>query len=135
MSYSTDPVADASAHYEPRYQAAEAQAKAERLADAAFMAACGGCDANAIATFAPMVRDFTAPVSSVGAHTPKRVQLLTEVMQEALDYPRGPSMTEAMQLLLNVAYGTDPEAAQYQARRLIERMAETWASQNTFVEF
>jgi hypothetical protein len=134
MSYSTNPVADASAYYEPRYTAAEAQAKAEWEADRAFTAACAAGDANAIATFAPMVRDFTAPVSPVGAYVPKRVQLLTEVMQESLDYPSGPSMTEAMQLLLNVAYGTDPVAVQDQAKRLIERMATTWASQNTVVD-
>ena len=129
-----DPIADAAAYYEPRYAAAEAQAKAEREADDAFMAACGRCDANALADFAPMVRDFTASVSPVSAYVPKRVQLLTEVMQESLDYPNGPSMTEAMQLLLNVAYGTDLQAQQDQAKRLIERMATTWASQNVVVE-
>lgn len=134
MQYSTDPIADAAAHYEPRLSADEAQAKAERDADREFTAACEKLDANALAGFAPMVRDFTASVASVSGLVPKRVQTLAEVMQEALDYPKGPSMTEAMQLLLNVAYGVDLEDAQAQARRLIERMAETWARQNTFVE-
>ena len=133
MTYSTDPVADASAYYEPRYAADEAQAKAEREADDAFMAACGRCDANALALFAPMVRDWTFKVASVDK-APKRVQTLTEVMQESLDYPSGPSMTEAMQLLLNVAYGADLVNAPAQARRLIERMASTWAAQNVEVE-
>ena len=131
--YSTDPVADAAAYYKPRYAADEAQNKAEREADAAFMAACGRCDANALADFAPMVRDWTQKCISIDK-APKRVQTLSEVMQESLDYVNGPSMTEAMQLLLNVAYGSDLVSAQDQARRLIERMATTWAAQNVTVE-
>lgn len=133
MSYSTDPVADAAAYYEPRFAAAERQAKAEREADQAFMDACAAGDANAIATFAPMVRDWTLKVASIDK-APKRMQTLTEVMLESLDYKSGPAMEELMQLLLNVAYGTDPEAAQDQAKRLIERMATTWAAHNVTVE-
>jgi hypothetical protein len=133
MNYSTDPVADAAAYYEPRYGADEAQAKAERQAGDAFMAECGRCDANALADFAPMVRDWTFKVASIDK-APKRVQTLAEVMQESLDYPSGPCMEELMQLLLNVAYGCEVANAPAQARRLIERMASTWASQNVTVE-
>lgn len=136
MTYSTDPLADASSYYEPRFKAEEAQARAEREADRAFTSACEAGDANALAVFAPMVNDWDAAERhprAAGAPMPKRVQTLAEVMQESLDYINGPSMTEAMQLMLNVAYG-DPEAAQAQARRLIERMAEKWASQNVEVE-
>jgi hypothetical protein len=133
MTYSTDPVADAAAYYEPRYAAADAQAKAERDADDAFMAACGRCDANALADFAPMVRDWTFKVASIDK-APKRVQTLTEVMQESLDYPSGPCMEELMQLLLNVAFNRDLVNQPARARDLVARMAGTWASQNVSVE-
>lgn len=132
-----DPIADAAAYYEPRFKAAEAQAKAEREADDAFMAACGRCDANALADFAPMTTDWVAArimKCRLNDVLPKCKQTLAEVMTEAFDYRNGPSMAEAMQLLLNVAYGTDLEAAQDQAKRLIERMAKTWAAHNTAVE-
>lgn len=137
MTYSTDPVADAADHYEPRFKAEEAQARAEREADRAFTSACEAGDANALAVFAPMVNDWDAAERhprAAGAPMPKRVQTLAEVMQESLDYINGPSMTDAMQLLLNAAYSADREAVQCQAKRLIERMAEKWASQNVEVE-
>lgn len=133
MTYSTNPVADAAAYYEPRYAADESQNKAEVQAAIDFMKACGKCDANALAGFAPMVRDWTQKCISIDK-APKRVQTLTEVMQESLDYQNGPSMTEAMQLLLNVAFNADIVNQPAQARALLGRMASTWAAQNVTVE-
>lgn len=136
MTYSTDPVADAAAYYEPLYAAAEAQAKAERDMADDFLAACRKCDANALAAFAPMVNDWDAatrqPRAAV-APMPKRVQTLAEVLEESLDYGSGPSKTELMQLLLNVAYSADLVNAPTQARALLSRMADTFATNNVGV--
>lgn len=107
--------------------------KAQASMAAAFVHACQGADANALATFSPMVRDWDAAKhlpTSIGAHMPMRFQTVAEVMQESLDYSRGPSMTEAMQLILNVAYGTDLVNAPQQARALLSRMATTFAAYN-----
>ena len=128
-----DPVAHADQFFGQLYQEQHEREKAQAQMAAAFVKGCAKQDANALADFGPMVRDWDAakhlPVS-IGAHTPKRYQTMTEVMQEALDYASGPSMSEAMQLLLNVAYGTDLVNAPAQARALISRMAETFAKYN-----
>ena len=136
MSYSTDPVADAAAYYEPRFTAAERQAKAEAQAADDFLSACRKGDANALATFAPMVKDYETArrLQCATADVPKRYETLTEVLQESLDYTNGPCMTELMQLLLNVAYGSDVVNAPAQARSLLQRMADKWAWINTDVE-
>lgn len=134
MSYSADPVADAAAYYEPLYAAADSQANAERVLDEEFTAACAKGDANAIASFAPDVRDFYCRAMGIANTAPRRAQQLHEVMQESLDYPKGPSMSEAMQLILNAAYSPNLEATRDQAKRLIERMATTWASHNVTAE-
>jgi len=133
MTYSTDPVADAAAYYSKRDAETEAQIKAEVQASVAFMQACRKGDSNALADFAPMVRDWTFKVSSIDK-APKRVQTLTEVLTEALDYQTGPSMEELMQLLLNVAFNEDLVNQPAQARSLLTRMASTWAAQNVEVE-
>ena len=137
MSYSTDPVADAAAYYEPRDDYAERQAQAEHDMAQAFQAACQRRDANALASFAPMTTDWDAvqrQPHAFGTPTPKRRQTLTEVMEEALEYRKGPSKTELMQLLLNVAYGADLADAPAQARYLIQRMAHSFAGQNAELE-
>ncbi len=130
--YSTDPVADAAAYYEPRFAAADMQAKAEQAAGAALMAACRSGNVNALATFAPMVKDFEAArkLQDVKAPVPMRYQTLSEVMQDALDYTHGPCMSEAMQLLLNLAYGNNLENTQHQAQLLIERIKEAFVQYN-----
>lgn len=129
----TDPVAAAAAHYEPRFAAAQAHATALEQATDDFLMACRRCDANALATFAPLIKDYEASrkLQSVDAHMPMRYESLTEVMQCALDYSNGPSMTELMQLLLNVAYGADLAAQRPLAHNLLQRMASKWASMNT----
>jgi hypothetical protein len=70
----------------------------------------------------------------MGSPRPLRVQRLHEVMGESLDYSNGPSMVEAMQLILNVAYSANLVNAPAQARALLARMANAWASQNVTVE-
>jgi hypothetical protein len=133
MSYSTDPVLDAARHYEALDQAQEAQVAAEFAATGDFLAACHKGDANALADFAPTVRDLTGGIESVGANTRQRMQRLHEVMAESLDYGNGPTMSEAMQLLINAAHSDDLASVQMQARALLRRMGSTWAEQNVIV--
>lgn len=104
------------------------------VAAVAFMKAAGRADASALATFAPKVTDWALcrDFSIVGKEAtrpdrPMRHPLVAEVMTTALDYPRGPTMHEAMQLILNTAFGEDAAAAQAQARHLLGRMAATFA--------
>lgn len=128
-----DPVAHADQYFGAMHAAQHEREKAQDQMAACFIKACARADANAMADFAPMVRDWDAakhlPVS-IGAHMPRRYQTVAEVMQESLDYSSGPSMTEAMQLILNVAYGTDLVNAPAQARALLDRMATTFATYN-----
>jgi hypothetical protein len=125
MSYSTDPVEDAAVHYDKIFSEAEAADKAEGDLALDFLAACRKCDSNALARFAPMVNDY----QSAFVPMPKRMQTMTEVLEESLDYD-GPTTSEVMQLLLNVAYGTDVVNAPEQARDLLNRMAATFAKFN-----
>lgn len=122
----SDPVADAERHYTELDAANDAQIKCEQLLAQDFLSACRKCDANALATWAPKVR-------VVGC---MECQDLHEVMADAMDYnaPDAPRMSEAMQLLLNVAYGKDPaEKHKVHARALIERMAEHFARFNSWL--
>ena len=114
-----DPVLDAERHYAEQDAVNEAQIKCEQLLAQDFLSACRKCDANALATWSPKVGG--------------RYQDLHESMVDALDYnePDAPRMSEAMQLLLNVAFGKDPaEKHQVHARALIERMADSFAQFN-----
>ncbi len=144
MSYSTDPVADAVAYDEwqgeiEQHQTSDGKAKADEYITScqSFMSACRIKDANALAPWAPKTTDWEAvraSLHSVGTDMPKRLQTLAEVMQESLDYPSGPHMSEIMQLVLNVAYGNDVVNAPEQARNLLERMADTWAKCDLVIE-
>lgn len=109
---------------------------AERAAIEDFTEACRRGDANALANFAPMVTDWHLAKlpHPVGAPAPKRAQTLSEVMVESLDYGDGPSMTEAMQLLLNAAYGSSDTHLSEMARGLIKRMAQTHAKHSVVAE-
>ena len=114
-----DPVLDAERHYAELDAVTEAQIKREQLLAQDFLSACRKCNANALATWAPKVSG--------------RYQDLHESMTESLDCdtPDAPHMSEAMQLLLNVAFGKDPaEKHQVHARALIERMADSFAQFN-----
>ena len=116
----SDPVADAARHYAELDAVTEAKNKREQLLAQDFLSACRKCDGSALATWAP----------KVSGH----YQDLHEAMAEALDYntPDAPRMSEAIQLLLNVAFGKDPaEKHQVHARALIERMAVHFARFNS----
>lgn len=135
-----DPVADASRHFEALYQQAERinveQQREQALMTVAFIKACARQDANALALFAPMVNDWDAAKRqprAAGAPMPKRVQNMTEVVKESLDYQDGPSMTELVQFLFNVSYGTDVVNAPAQGRALISRMGMAFAKFNVVV--
>jgi hypothetical protein len=96
-----------------------------------FRQACKKGDANALCDWAPMTTDWDAvkrmPIDQKAATTlPKRMQVLHEVLTEALDFQKGPTRSELMQLLLNTANGS--AAAQQQARQLLTRMGAEFAS-------
>lgn len=123
---STNPVLDADRHYGKVYDYAERMAEAEQNMADDFEELAMKADANALAGFAPLVRDWP--------NAGKRVPTMTEAMAEALDYTNGPTMTEAMQLILNAAYGNlSPEVVKAQARDLVERMGKAHARVNAEV--
>lgn len=101
---------------------------------AEFLAATDKGDASALAPWAPYTTDWAMVKNSTSDQRatnkiPKRPQTLAECMAESLDHRNGPSMAEAMQLILSVATGCD-ESTTNQARRLLERMAEAFAYHN-----
>lgn len=119
-----DAIEDAAWHQEQQDEANEARIKQEQQLENDFLAACSKCDANALAAWAPKVR-VAGRIECKDMH---------EIMVESLDYnaPDAPCMSEAMQLLLNVAFGKDPaEKHQVHARALIERMATNFARFNS----
>lgn len=89
-----------------------------------FAHACQQADANALCEWAPRRIDFSQ------LHKPRMVTL-TEVMADALDYTGGPDTSEVMQLLLNVAHGSNLAQAPQQARELLKRMGAMYARNNT----
>ncbi len=134
MSYSTDPVKDADRHYGPIYAAQERMEKAREMAAEDFLAACSKCDANALATFAPMVPDYTDCINNkfVVYPLPKRYQTLAEVMR---DTSEGIQM-ELMQILLNLVYGDEEkDITILWARFFIEKLADKYAEENTEVDY
>lgn len=102
---------------------AERQGAAQLENVSAFLRACQRADANALATWAPTVNDYS------GFSVKKSTPALHTVMTDALDFTGGPTMAELMQLLLDVAHG-DASEAPAQARELLGRMATTWAKYN-----
>ncbi len=136
MQYSTNPVADAEANYSARFKADEAGNKAESLMQDAYLAACRKGDANALATFAPMVKDHEAArkLQLVGDATPLRYETLSEVLRDSLDFTTGPALAELHQLLLNVANNHDLVNQPAHARALLLRMSSKWAWFNSSEE-
>lgn len=122
-----NPIIDAMNHF-ARINVYEQQAEdAERAMADDFAELAMKADANAFAEFAPLVQDH-------GSRS-KRVQTFAEVMAESLDYTNGPTMTEAMQLILNAAYGNlSPEVVSAQARDLLDRMGPAYARVHAEVE-
>ena len=113
------------------YQSANAEA--QMTAD--FLQTAKRGDANALAPWAPLTTDWDAvkrtPVDQrTATRLPKRQQTIAECMTESLDYGNGPSMTEAMQLILAATRSTDTDLALL-AGDLVERMARSFATQNT----
>ena len=119
------------ARYSGMFEAATKQQAEEAAIAADFLKSSQSGDANALVPWAGLAIDhekrkalglpWSAP------DMPMRQQALHEVMTNALDYSSGPQMCEAMQLILNVAYGSDLVNAPAQARGLVERMAEAFA--------
>jgi len=131
MSYSADPVLDADRHTDEMFRKSDEQDRAEMALAGRFLAMAKQADANALCDFASTT-DWDAmkrqPIDQrTATRLPKRQQTLAEVMAESLDYSDGPSLSEALQLLLNVAHGADLVNAPAQARALLGRMAEKWA--------
>jgi len=138
MSYSSNPVIDAMRHYDALYEASDAQVEAESDLAGDFLKACQKVDANSLAPWAGRVNDDeqrkALGLDWSAKNLPQRQQALHEVMVESLDYPDGPTMCEAMQLLLNVAYSADLVNTPSMARGLIERMGRSFAFHNSGVE-
>jgi hypothetical protein len=84
----------------------------------AFAEACRRGDANAMASFAPTVSDRDG-----GQHA-RRVPLLHEVLEEAMEVSDGSVMSELMQLLLNAVNGN--ANTQAQASALLDRVIGEW---------
>ena len=129
----TDPVADAGTYYDELARQAERQEQADIAASIEFVKACAKGDANAIASFAPMTVDWALQQKRPfvhGAIMPMRTQTLSECMNDSLDLGSGPSVSELMHLVINMAFGADSVNAPAQARDLVSRMASTWAAHN-----
>lgn len=129
-----DAVADAAQYYGSRHAHDDAQERAEAAYVMDFIKACQKLDANAIANFAPEVADFdmvTYP-RPVNARIPKRLQTLAEVVVDGLE--SGPGITPAVQLILNLAFGTDCQAnLARRARELLAEAANASASEHVTV--
>jgi hypothetical protein len=138
IGYSSEPLRDAARYTDLLAQQQARQMLAENSMIEDFIAACQRCDANALATFAPMVTDWDAAKRKprlAGEPSPKRVQTLAEALDESTDYPSGPSKTELYQLVLNLAFGTECQAVlAQQGRQLLARAANTFAVHNAGVE-
>lgn len=111
------------------------EAHAQRAIEDGFAKAVELGDANALATWAGTVTDWDAarklPTDQKAlGNLPQRRQTMTECMSESLDYSTGPSMTEAMQLILNATRSTDAELAQM-AANLVDRMGAAFARMNS----
>lgn len=134
----TNPVTDADEYIESLFAKQEArQAAADAKADQ-FRESAKKADANALVDWAGMVIDHekrkALGTSWASPDMPMRQQALHEVMVNALDYSHGPQMCEAMQLLLNVAYGADLANAPAHARDLLRRMGEAYGRVNSEVQ-
>lgn len=106
-----------------------AQQEAEFEVYERFKNACEDMPATTVIHWSPLRTDWAAP-HSPGTDRPQRHYQLHEVMSDALDFPRGPSMADAMQIILNAQTSSDKEIAR-QAKALIHAMAKAWADYNT----
>lgn len=109
-------------------------AQAERELRAQFAKAADVGDANALCRWAPSVTDWDAakrmPIDQrTTVSLPKRAQTMTELMTESLDYGDGPTMVEAMHLILAATKSSDTDLALL-AGDLVERMGASFALHN-----
>jgi len=107
----------------------DSEARAIASLREAFLALARGRNVTADATFARWVTDYEGPKLN-GCYL-SRVPRLSEVMAESLDYSNGPQLADVLKVLVDVAYGDQPQIAA--ARDLINRMAAKWADQNVYV--
>jgi hypothetical protein len=125
----SNPVTDANEYINSLFDKQEKKHAAADAMASMFRESAQRADANALVQWAPMVTDWERarrrPVDPT-ADQPKRYQTLSEVMAESLDFDHGPSETELMQLLLNVAHGSNLATAPAQARDLLRRMGEAY---------
>lgn len=113
-----------------------AAAEAEHALRANFAKAADVGDANALCSWAPFTTDWNAinrlPLEKRTAEVRavvKRAQTMTELMVESLDYGDGPSMVEAMHLILAATKSSDTDLALL-AGDLVERMGASFALHN-----
>lgn len=64
------------------------------------------------------------------ANKPMRAYTVAEALADALDYSRGPSLTDVVKVLALAMKCSDPFVA-LAARQLVERAAAKWAEHNT----
>lgn len=108
----------------------------ERELRANFAKAADVGDANAVCGWAPYTTDWNAinrlPLEKRTAEVravAKRCQTMAELMVESLDYGDGPSMVEAMHLILAATKSSDTDLALL-AGDLVERMGASFALHN-----
>ena len=116
------------------YVEAIAEAEAAQNLRTEFAKAADAGDANALCSWAPHTTDWHSvkrmPIDQLTtARLPKRAQTLTELMIESLAYGDGPSMVEAMHLILAATKSSDTDLALL-AGDLVERMGASFALQN-----
>lgn len=104
---------------------ADRQAEADFASYERFKDACAELPATAVIPWSPTRTDWDAPYIT-GDMRPERHYQLHEVMSDSLDYRDGPSMADAMQIILHAAKSSDEWIAK-PARELIHGMAKTWA--------
>jgi hypothetical protein len=102
MAQIIDPVAHADTHGDIQDKYDDAVEAAEVALNRAYLALCANGDAKSLAHFAPL--------------------------DQTLDYNRGPSSVDMLQVVLDAAQGKDVKAAAIELRN---RMAKTYAQYNT----
>lgn len=127
MSYSIYPELDAQRHLDAQDVVQAARYTAVQSYADDFLQACAKGDANAVASFAPMVTDWAASSRLQSwQEKPRRRPTVAELIAEQLNYKD--YTTEAMQCLIGLAYG-DADAAKRGAQALLRQMAQHYAEQ------
>lgn len=132
MNYTSDPVADADSYTSKLARLNDAYQAAEIAMIDDFMKLALAGDMNAPATFAPMVGEFINGRWTAAVRYPT----IAECMLDALGYGSGPCVADLMVIFSSLARFTvgGVTTAPLAARKLLRRMAETYASMNVEVE-